>query len=51
MSSDEDRVAAERARCVTIVRSYLSPRAGIMLSRHPGVVLKEILDKIMSGEV
>jgi hypothetical protein len=49
-ADDDDRVAAERARCVMIVRDYLSPRAGIMLSRRPGSLLKEILDRIMSGE-
>jgi hypothetical protein len=37
----------ERARCVRIVRSYLSPR--IRLPRHPDAVLEEIIDKILAG--
>jgi hypothetical protein len=43
-------VAAERERCVEIVQTYLSPRAGIWLARQPRTVLQEILNKIKSGE-
>jgi hypothetical protein len=39
----------ERARCVRIVRAYLSPRRGIMLARHPHCVLEKIIDEIMAG--
>ena len=30
----EAAVAAEQKRCLSIVRSYLSPRMGVMLARH-----------------
>ncbi len=50
MPSADAHIAAERARCAMIVRSYLSPRLAIMLQRKPHGVLEQIIDKIMSEE-
>ncbi len=46
---DEQKVAAERDRCVEIVKSYLSPYSGILLQRRPDIVLEAIIYKIEKG--
>jgi hypothetical protein len=39
-------VAEERDRCAAVVKSYQSPRSGILLARQPGVVIAQILEEI-----
>lgn len=39
-------VAEERARCAAVIKSYQSPRAGILLARQPGVAIAQILEEI-----